>query len=184
VILATVALLSTTRDAPTLEPLTHGGGVATTEPGKSSTGTKARPERKRPSHARAAKPKDTTARSARKRPPHTRVATQKGGVVQKRLRPTPRPKRTTTATAPPPARRLARRAERNVLNSPLFFVRLGARGRRFVDPATQLFRSRVSIRCSQLRVATRLSCVVRRGHASLAVLYLRTSARSFRLVHR
>lgn len=165
VIVGTVALLSTTRDAPSLEPLTHGRGVATTARGSTSAGTTSRP--------------------ARERSPHARAATPKKSVVQKTSRPrTARPKRATTATVPPAVRRLARRAERNVLNSPLFFVRLGARGSRFVDPATQLFRSRVSIRCSQLRVGTHLSCIVRRGNASLAVLYLRTSAHSFRLVHR
>jgi len=74
--------------------------------------------------------------------------------------------------------------ERDVLNSPRFFIGLGARGRHFVDPATRLFRSRVSVRCTPHPDATHLSCVVRRGNASLTVAYLRTSAHSFRLVQR
>lgn len=83
---------------------------------------------------------------------------------------------TSTATG------MTRRAERDVLSSPRFFTGLGARGGRFVDPATRIFRSRVSVRCAPRPDAPRLSCVVRRGNASLTVAYLRTSAHSFRLV--
>lgn len=165
VTLAAIVLLPTTRDAPSLVQLPRdGGGVQTPAPATTSTGTTVRSARERPRRARA-----TTSTTS--------------NVVGKASRPaTAQPKRKPTATAPPTARRLARRAERNVLNSPRFFIQLGSRGRRFVDPATRLFRSGVSVRCTRLPDATRLSCIVRRGNASLAVLYLRTSTHSFRLI--
>lgn len=176
VTLAAIVLLPTTRDAPSLVQLPRdGGGVQTPAPATTSTGTTVRSARERPRRARVA---------VASRPRRARAATSTtSNVVGKASRPaTAQPKRKPTATAPPTARRLARRAERNVLNSPRFFIQLGSRGRRFVDPATRLFRSGVSVRCTRLPDATRLSCIVRRGNASLAVLYLRTSTHSFRLI--
>lgn len=167
---ATVALLATRRVGPSLERLTRdGGGVATQHT------------------AGAATPAPNTTsiepiRTTRRRRPPTRV-------VDRASQPKPtttaprqaQPAGVATETARPATRRLARRAERDVLNSPQFFLRLGIAGRRFVDPATRLFRAQVSIRCSQPLGATHLSCIVRRGNASLVVLYFRRSAHAFRL---
>jgi hypothetical protein len=160
VTLAAIALLPAARDAPSLVPLPRDGGrVETSAQATTSTGTTAHSTRERLRRARAA----------------TSTATSVGDLSPPA---TAQPKRKPTSTAP----RLALRAERNVLNSPRFFIRLGARGTRFVDPTMRLFRSRVSVRCTPHPDATRLSCVVRRGNASLTVLYLRTNAHSFRLV--
>jgi hypothetical protein len=162
VTLAAAALLQAARDATRLVPLPRDGrGVGTSPPATTSPGTTVRPRftGKRPRHARAATP---TATSVGKLSPPA----------------TAQPKHEPTSAGP----RMTVRAERNVLDSPRFFIRLGARGRRFVDPATRLFRSRVSVRCTPRPDATRLSCVVRRGGASLTFAYQRTSAHSFRLV--
>jgi hypothetical protein len=126
--------------------------------------------------------------STRRVEPSLERVTRDGGGIAAQPNPTttaPRqaqPAGVTTETARPTTQRPARRAERDVLNSPQFVLRFGVAGRRFVDPATRLFRAQVSIRCSQPLGATHLSCIVRRGNASLAFLYLRKGAHAFRLV--
>jgi hypothetical protein len=75
-------------------------------------------------------------------------------------------------------------AERNVLRSPIFFLRRGGRGATLVDPRTKLFRTNVAVVCSgrkrQHRAHT-FTCVVRYEKVRVRVRYIATGARAFRL---
>jgi hypothetical protein len=81
--------------------------------------------------------------------------------------------------------KLALEAERNVLQSPRFFLEHGRATAAFVDPATKLFRVNTSIACAVTQRRRNGSweriCAVRRGRVSIRVRYIPTGRSSFRL---
>ena len=84
------------------------------------------------------------------------------------------------------ALKLAIEAERNVLQSPRFFLdHGGAAAKALIDPATKLFRPNTTVTCSVTQRRRNGSwermCRVRRGRVSIRVRYVPTGRSSFRL---
>jgi hypothetical protein len=83
------------------------------------------------------------------------------------------------------ALKLAREAERNVLQSPRFFLDHGGAAAALIDPATKLFRPNTTVTCSVTQRRRNGSweriCRVRRGRVSIRVRYVPTGRSSFRL---
>jgi hypothetical protein len=83
------------------------------------------------------------------------------------------------------ALKLAREAERNVLQSPRFFLEQGGAAAALVDPATKLFRANTTIRCSVTERRRSGSwermCTVGGGGVSIRVRYVPTGRGTFRL---
>jgi hypothetical protein len=98
-------------------------------------------------------------------------------------RPSPPAKRGSPAPRSRPGTfRLERKAERNVLKSPGFFLEHGGSGAALVDPATKLFHVNTTIKCSATAPGKRvLVCRVRRGRISVRLRYIVTGRKSFRL---
>jgi hypothetical protein len=119
------------------------------------------PVTRRPGRDRSKARTETAAPPAKQRSPHRSVV----------------PRRT--------AIKLALEAERNVLQSPRFFLEHGGATAAFVDPATKLFRVNTTITCAvtQRRRNGSLErlCSVRRGRVSIRVRYVPTGRNSFRL---
>jgi hypothetical protein len=80
---------------------------------------------------------------------------------------------------------LERKAERNVLRSPRFFLARGGAAAALVDRATKLFRANTTSRCTVTKRRRNGSwegmCRVRRGSVSIRVRYVATGRSSFRL---
>jgi hypothetical protein len=120
-----------------------------------------RPVTQRPGRNRSQPRTETAATSAKQRSRH----------------PSPMPRRT--------AIKLALEAERNMLQSPRFFLEHGGATAAFVDPATKLFRVNTTITCAVTQRRRNGSwerlCSVRRGRVSIRVRYVPTGRSSFRL---
>jgi hypothetical protein len=117
-------------------------------------------------------------------------------VTQRAGRKRPKPRTQTTATpAKQPGRHrsplssrialeLARKAERDVLRSPRFFLAQDGAAATLVDPATKLFRPNTTISCSVSRRRNGFwerICRVSRGRVLVRVRYIPTGRSSYRL---